>query len=76
MEDRQTQNQYKNKSNIDPFEVMKTYDKKVTVYEGFMLGTLIKYLMRDKGQDKEDLEKIVDYSHLLYQEFLDENEVE
>ena len=76
MESRKTQEQYNNESGIDPFSVMKASSRKVSVYEGFMLGSLIKYLMREKDQDEKDLEKVVDYSHLLLQDFLDNKKKE
>ena len=36
----------------------------------FNEGNILKYLLRDKGQDKEDLEKIIDYANreLIYLE--------
>ena len=36
----------------------------------FNEGNILKYLIRDKGQDKEDLEKIIDYANreLIYLE--------
>ena len=47
-------NHYKEKS-IQPWDVIDAFDL------GFYEGNVLKYLLRDKGNKKEDLEKAVHY---------------
>ena len=52
--------QYKH-GDIEPLDVMEEQGW----LEGFCYGNIIKYAMRRKGSDKEDLQKIVDYAKIL-----------
>jgi len=55
--------QYKH-GNIEPVDVMREQGW----LEGFCYGNIVKYAMRRKGSDKEDLQKIVDYAKILIAE--------
>lgn len=49
---------------IEPWEVMKaTFTEEE--WRGFLKGNIIKYVMRNKGQDEMDATKIVDYAQEL-----------
>ena len=52
--------QYKH-GEIEPLDVMREQGW----LEGFCYGNIVKYAMRRKGSDKEDLQKIVDYAKTL-----------
>ena len=55
--------QYKH-GDIEPVDVMREQGW----LEGFCYGNIVKYAMRRKGSDKEDLQKIVDYAKMLMSE--------
>lgn len=52
--------QYKH-GEIEPLDVMEEQGW----LEGFCYGNIIKYAMRRKGSDREDLQKIIDYAKIL-----------
>jgi len=63
LDNRDIDSQYKH-GDIEPLDVMREQGW----LEGFCYGNIVKYAMRRKGSDKEDLQKIVDYAKILIAE--------
>lgn len=58
-----TQRQYTS-LRIEPIEIMRE-DFSREEYVGFLKGNILKYLLRNKGDDIEDARKIVQYAQWL-----------